>query len=124
MKKWLVSLIVISVIAVGVAVASYLGMRDANQKLTNATSDKVRLEIETKELTAKLSTFNGVEKADLLKVCSEKAKTDYSNYIRANSISVTEGNVTTLSPKTPNILRQAEESLRSSEKSCSDKFGS
>lgn len=123
MKKWLVSLIVICVIAVGIAIASYLGMCDANQKLSNATSDKVRLEIETKELTAKLSTFNGVEKADLLKVCSEKAKTDYSDYIRANSISVTEGNVTTLSPKTPNILRQAEESLRSSEKNCSDKFG-
>lgn len=103
---------------------SYLGMRDANQKLSDATSEKVRLEIETKELTAKLSTFNGVEKADLLKVCSEKAKTDYSNYIQANSVSVTEGNITTLTPKTPNILRQAEESLRSSEKNCSDRFGS
>lgn len=124
MKKRLVSLIVICIIAVGVAITSYLGMRDANQKLSDATNEKVRLEIETKELTAKLSTFNGVEKADLLKVCSEKAKTNYSDYIRANSISVTEGNVTTLSPKSPNTLRQAEESLQLSEKNCSDKFGS
>lgn len=117
-------LLAISVVGLGATAILYNNLRDANQQLSATLSQNTKLEAEIKKLDTELHKFDDIEKSDLLKLCTERAGSEYTDYVRKNSISAKEGNVTTLYPKSPDTLRLATEQLKASEKSCTDKFGS
>lgn len=121
-KKYTILISLIALLFLVVSMLLLLAVRSANENLSSLQAQNRQLEDKVNKQSSDLKIFDGVEKSDLLKVCTDKAKAQYSEYIRANSISVTEGNVTTLSPKSPNIIRQADQERTASEKNCSDRF--
>jgi len=122
-KPLIVSLLVLSGVAVGIATIQYLSFNDTKQVLNNTTSQNILLKNQVHNLSSKLRVFEGVEKSDLLVICLEKSNSDYSKYISENSMAVKEGNDTTFYPKSPGIIRAAEEKQAVSDKACNDKFG-
>lgn len=113
---------------IGMAVVTFLTIvvvqqNNKIQNLNSLANQKSQLEKKVKKLEQELSKFDGVVKDDLLKLCTTRAKNEYSDYIAKNSIAVKNGDTTTLYPKSPDTLGKASNNLKSSEQSCTDKFG-
>lgn len=82
-----------------------------------------KLSKEKEQLSSQLSTFKDISKKDVLNMCKERAAIEYSQYINENSVSSKEGNVTTITPKSSDILRTAEKNLQDANSSCQSKYG-
>lgn len=116
--KRIAIILLIGILALTPVAFLYLNLRDANGKLTVATNKNVQLTSKVSSLQNELSKYEGINKQDLLKYCSERAMTEYLNYLKRNSVTVTEGNVTTYAPKSPNVHSTASENLETAKNEC------
>jgi len=126
MKHSALYMILIGLI-LGLGLLSYYNFGRAaslENELRSEKSYSSQLEKERKDLSTQLEAFKVIDKKDLLSLCSSRASDNYSNYLKSNSITETKGSITTITPKTPDVLKTAESKLQSDQQACQEKYGS
>lgn len=113
--------IVLATGTIGVSVFSYMqyqSILEHQRALDRADADNTALRQQNSELATKLKRYSVVNAGELIALCMEKANADYLRYIKDNSTTTTEGNVTTHMPKSREVLRVADEQLVAERAGC------
>lgn len=117
-------LIVLPLAVIGLVSTLLYMNSETRRELDGVRSDNLYLSTKLADTENALKKYDGIEKSALLEVCSKKAADDYSEYIRKNSISTQSGNVTTLYPKSPDVIDKATSQRAKAEKDCQARFAS
>lgn len=101
----------------------YSKLQIANEDLARQKITYSKLESDMTSLRKQLDNYKNFSKSDMYEICIERAKDTYSEYIRRNSVSFKEGNITTLYPKSPETTKVALQNQQLAETECGNKFG-
>lgn len=110
--------------AVALVLISCLVLWNSSNHLNTVQNDKIQLlQGEVARLNNQLAKYEQIEDGQLLELCIEKARGEYSEYIADNSNKVTHGNVISYYPDSLEVLKIANNNLEKSESNCREKIG-
>jgi hypothetical protein len=119
----LVSALVISVLcSIGLAVSASTYQQKSEAHYAGIKDKNVKLEEKVAYLDKKVKRYESIDVKLLIQLCTDQAKSNYSTYIREHSIVSKQGSVTTLAPKSPEVIRDAEKKLVADEAKCKENF--